>query len=555
MQNRKRRGFLAGVGAAVTAVVFALGGTVAANATPNIPSVPDPDTRGTLNIYKFEQPASLGTAGDGMPEDTTGLKPLGGVQFTIKKVPGVDLSTNAGWQTAGTMTVDQAKAAVVSVTGISETTGPGMGLAQFTDLPIGLYYVEETVWPSGATPSAPFLVTVPITNARPVIGTGSEATPEFPAGTTWLYQVNVYPKNAITGGQKTVSDASAVKLGDVVSWSIAADIPKADPIDAYRIVDALDSRLALITTAGADAPKLSLTGSTGVTLTEGTSDPTGDYYWTNTANGLQVDFTAAGLAKLVTAWKADATAQVEIDFKTTMLSLTDVANAGVITNQATIFPNQAAIDWEEGDPGKPPTTTEATTKWGNIVLHKVDQENTNLAGAEFQVFLSEADALAKTNPIAITKKADGSATDPAPKSIFVSDTNGLVLIDGLRYSNWADGVEQTPFNDASDTATCADKVAGGENCVANAKFRYYWVVETKAPSGYSLLADPVRVEVNSPATDVSAATKIVNVEKNAGFELPLTGGTGTLLLTILGVGILGAVLVVARRRNANADAE
>jgi LPXTG-motif cell wall-anchored protein len=45
-------------------------------------------------------------------------------------------------------------------------------------------------------------------------------------------------------------------------------------------------------------------------------------------------------------------------------------------------------------------------------------------------------------------------------------------------------------------------------------------------------------------------TSITNVEKNAGFTLPLTGGSGTAALTIGGIAILAAVLVVARRRRA-----
>ena len=46
---------------------------------------------------------------------------------------------------------------------------------------------------------------------------------------------------------------------------------------------------------------------------------------------------------------------------------------------------------------------------------------------------------------------------------------------------------------------------------------------------------------------------VVNVPTATGGFSPLTGGMGTAMLTILGLAILAAVIVVARRRRANAD--
>lgn len=575
MYSKKKRGLLASAGALVTAVALALGGAAAASAAPIIP-LPEPNDIGSLTIHKFHQPTQLGDPADGMEQNTDGLTAWnpttdGAVSFTIWKVGGVDLSTNAGWQTAAAMDVAAAKAA----TSGGGTTLPiaANGTAVFDDLAIGLYYVEETVWPSGATPAAPFLVTVPITNARDIVGSGTEFAPEFPAGTTWLYDVHVYPKNAITSGQKTVNDTTStnggksIKLGDNVEWTITGDIPKADPIDGYRITDVLDSRLALVTSGAGVAPALSLTGTTGVTLAETT-----DYVWSNTAGKLQVDFTTAGRAKLVTAWKADPAAQVKIVFNTTVLAVTSgVAGEtnGVINNQATIYPNQAAIDWQEPTdpedptpPGQPPVTTVATTKVGNIVLQKLGKNDAALAGAEFQVFLSESAAQTQSNPLALAFDETGAALDPSPKSTFVSEADGRVLIPGLRYSDWADGLPQKPFCETAGdvvAGTCAqDKqtdTATGDT-VDNPKFQYYWIVETKTVSGYELLAEPIRVVVNSPETSVTGATQVKNVPTNAGFELPLTGGMGTALLTIGGIAILATVLIVARRRqNADAAAE
>ena len=105
----------------------------------------------------------------------------------------------------------------------------------------------------------------------------------------------------------------------------------------------------------------------------------------------------------------------------------------------------------------------------------------------------------------------------------------------------------------------------------------YWISETVAPGGYELLAEPIPVVVAVDAAGVSTVTQvsvdangkpvldeadfaeasvlttIVNVEKNAGFVLPLTGGMGTAILAIAGVALLAVVLIVARRRR-SADA-
>lgn len=140
----------------------------------------------------------------------------------------------------------------------------------------------------------------------------------------------------------------------------------------------------------------------------------------------------------------------------------------------------------------------------------------DLAGAEFRVYLSEADALAGTN--AVTTKEN-------PAGLWTTDNGGTVTVGGLRYSNWADG----------DTAT-------------GLKIQTYWLVETKALEGHQLLGEPVEfiVDENS-ATQTSQ--EIINAKTEGGaFELPLTGGTGTAMLTIGGVLLLAAVLVVARRR-------
>ncbi|MGO4585440.1 SpaH/EbpB family LPXTG-anchored major pilin, partial [Arthrobacter sp. 2RAF6] len=168
---------------------------------------------GSLTIHKYEKPA----APTNLPHDGTalsaaqlqGLTPMAGVTFTVQKVNNIDLTTNAGWTAAAALTPAQAAAQAASP-GTTTTTGAA-GTATLGNLPLGLYLVTETGYPAGVTPSAPFLVTLPMTD--PAGGNG------------WLYDVNVYPKNAVTTATKTVNDASVLKLGDNVQWTITSDIP------------------------------------------------------------------------------------------------------------------------------------------------------------------------------------------------------------------------------------------------------------------------------------------------------------------------------------------
>lgn len=122
--------------------------------------------------------------------------------------------------------------------------------ATFGGLSFGLYYVTETDAPAGTTPAAPFLVSVPLTNAA------DQAS--------WLYDIHVYPKNSVSSVEKEVTDAGSIQLGDEVVFTITADIPdlaEDTPIDGYKIVDDLDEKLDHVSAT----VELPLTGGAGTT--------------------------------------------------------------------------------------------------------------------------------------------------------------------------------------------------------------------------------------------------------------------------------------------------
>ena len=81
---------------------------------------------------------------------------------------------------------------------------------------------------------------------------------------------------------------------------------------------------------------------------------------------------------------------------------------------------------------------------------------------------------------------------------------------------------------------------------------HYCLVETKAPEGYSLQADPIPFRVMAEKATAKAATAVTvtDVPKNAGFRLPLTGANGVIFLTVAGALLVigGAVSAYANKR-------
>jgi fimbrial isopeptide formation D2 family protein/LPXTG-motif cell wall-anchored protein len=315
---------------------------------------------------------------------------------------------------------------------------------------------------------------------------------------SWKYDVNVYPKNAVTTATKTVSDTSAIKLGDNIQWTITSDIPNVNPIDGYRIVDKLDPKLTYANSSVALSNGATVTLNTDYTIAFDTTTKT-----------LTVDFTASGRAILA----ANPTAKVLVTVKST------VNTVGEVSNTALVYPNAASFTITPGKPNGPVVTPPVITKWGNIVLHKQDSQSAAaLAGATFSVYPTQADAVAGTNAISV-----GGA------SSWTTNASGNLVISGLRYSNWANGVAVSPGQPG---------------------YQEYWLVETTAPAGYELLAQPVKTTVTS--NDPSTVTVTIdNVKHNVGFQLPLTGGAGTWALTAGGVLVLagaGLFMVTGRRR-------
>ena len=164
----------------------------------------DTNNKGSITINKYEG------------NDTT--KPLAGVEFTIYKIAnlkqgnnpvelkyksliGDDVTITSDTKYDDIKSVVDAKVADGSLTGTSKTTEMknGKATAEFTNLDLGVYLVEETKAPSQVVnKTANFLVSVPMTNK---------------AGDDWVYDITADPKNeTVYGGITLIKKGKTIKV-------------------------------------------------------------------------------------------------------------------------------------------------------------------------------------------------------------------------------------------------------------------------------------------------------------------------------------------------------
>lgn len=102
-----------------------------------------------------------------------------------------------------------------------------------------------------------------------------------------------------------------------------------------------------------------------------------------------------------------------------------------------------------------------------------------------------------------------------------------------------------------DKVTAADGSVTFEKYEANGTSYNYYLVETVAPSGYNLLDNAVKVIFTDDDVAMTDGVYTVKVKNASGIQLPITGGTGTVIFTIIGIALMvGAVVlfVVSRKK-------
>lgn len=361
--------------------------------------------------------------------------------------------------------------------------------------------------------------------------------PEWKDNEWQMFDATVEVKSSELIITKTVNhkEADNASMGDTVTFDIVTDVPQF-PASAmtknYAISDTLPAGLTLtegsIQVYGVNGERESLlTAGDDGAYTQGTKRPSNNDTSTFT---LTFDYAQIGSYE-----------KIHVNYTATLNGSAKLGEEGNINQAYLDYTNNPYTfeSWQSKDDS-------ATVYTYGLDISKVDKKNneTFLSGAEFELYSTQNDAESAKNKIAFIQESEGVYRKALP-------------------------------NEADSVTTLV--VGSGENGSALGKLTLkgldetdWYLLETKAPNGYNLLASPITVtitdtdgntldgKVSGAAADAegeAAAFVTLLVENDDGFQLPVTGGMGTILFTAVGVVLMGAavilLVVIIRKKRAN----
>ena len=481
---------------------------------------------------------------------------LAGAKFTLqtKKTNG-DAVT---WETVTDLTGNQVKTG--SVEGSILTTSED-GTINIEGLTPGTYRFVEYSAPNGYIADGTTFYEFDINNAGNatakanasywVAGTGNDAK-------GYIKVVNEKPeldKKVKTGvdekGNPNFGKAYDYKMGDTVTWEVETKVPSTiEGLATFKITDEMSETLDFT----ADQQK-AVKISTNPQVVLGSNDYA--FTITNATTGKgpswTLNFTDDGKKKLASS----NVNTVTVIFDTTLNSKAVVGNGGNLNDAKLEYSNGVYVDGNEHpDPGTDTINNKAVVYTFELDAVKQDgNTKTPLKDAEFTLYQYEGDA----NPV--TEDVLKTSGKEVCKLVSADKTGKLVI----------KGNETEEYNGKQP------KLSKGN----------YYLVETKAPKDengkyYNLLKDPVKVELKpdysittTTVTDTDkegnvTITRTVQTNKfdNAGkdnkgsfnviiynkkgFDLPTTGGFGTLLFSGIGallvVGGVGVLMSTKKKK-------
>ena len=535
-------------------------------------SVDTKPTSTKLYVHKLQSSsysADVGTLGkkhDGSKLNEDQIKALGktpkainGVKFKYYKVDDAakfaDMVKNPGnYKTEDKMTgltgTDAITATVNGEKGILSVNG------QVLDLADGNYWFIETGYEKPANdPDAPdnissyiavpFGITLPLTNVTKITVDNKTYEP----GTVWLKNVHTYPKN-VTGNEpvpdKTVGNLvnkhDTHNVGDTVTWYMNATIPS--NIKDYTKFEFKDKLENMLDYVGNIEVKYGSGDKTEFKDLEKTL--TADTHYTvvaydETSRTFEVKLTKAGIEEIAKNLEGITNPKISVKFDTKLNK-----EAKVDTGN----PNEYTLKFNNGntttDKEKPSDKPRVYT--GERKFVKTDSADRSvLAGAKFvvkNIKKSETDGqyLKKDESTGAISwvKTEAEAT------VFTTDTNGEINVGKLQFTYAVVGKPENIEEVKLDKKT---------------QLNDYQLVEIQAPKDYAKLDAPIGFEI-TPDSYKSGAVKIdqgkavddatngTHTEiKNKKLTIPQTGGIGTVLFTVVGVGLMvGAVMAMKKNR-------
>lgn len=327
-------------------------------------------------------------------------------------------------------------------------------------------------------------------------------------------------------------NSAALDMGVYHTWIIRGSIPEGIAnADRYMITDTIDYRLTyqkasplvkLYTKAGEE---LLLRMGTHYALTESKVTDGG-----NIVDQLSVAMTAEGMTFVAdNLGTGSETAEIRVYFQAMINENASMGES--IPDNAHLNYTDAAGTVYEADSDIPEVHT------GGINLRKTDTAKSALAGASFKVAREATDE----------ELADARIS----KEILEIEEDALWVV-------YVDFHATADLSKEKITEVTTDE--NGKASMYGLAYGTYYIVETRAPTGYNLLTQPIAVIIdetshltvadgwrNTAGEVVDNTVYVINTK----FILPDTGGMGTTHFTVAGVGIIltaGMLLLMNRKR-------
>ena len=343
-----------------------------------------------------------------------------------------------------------------------------------------------------------------------------------PTSTTSVYQLMLQKlEPTVSGGKYVIDDLTfgakreevsvdkaanktSVTKKEKVTYTITVDIPTyaSQAVDkSFYVSDLLPNGLTI------DPASIKV-------QIDGTDVDTAAYTLDTTAVAEYTFKLSVSAEQYTDNWSANGGKQLVITYTAT---LNDNGTTEVNTKET----NKVTFDYSnypyvENSHKQKTDTVDVTTFAIKIDKYVKNDEDAKLANAKFDLYRTATQAEVNA----------GSAV-----KIPHTTVNGIKL-------------ESDLVTDANGTATFAKYEANGTN------YDYY-LVETRAPSGYNILDNAVKVNFTDTEVEATAGVYTVKVPNSSGIQLPITGGTGTVIFTIIGIALMvGAVVlfVVSRKK-------
>lgn len=426
------------------------------------------------------------------------------------------------------------------------TDEAGNAYGNLTDLgkQPGNYLVVERSHPAIESPAAPVMVTLPYASEH-----GNVYRAELAFVNTIKESVYTDPlvRKDVT---RIENNLDSYAIGEIHPWIIRGDIPVDIAVGKkYVISDTLDYRLSFAGEANDVSVAVGLR-----------SDTTGESnVFLNV--GEQIDYTVAVTNSTIDVSGSDAEPITSFEVELTSVGMNTVANivsdkiakAGtgtfsdyeirvyfnaVIDEDAVpgvMIPNQAVLNYTNYVDYHFTTYSDIPQVYTcslNIYKHDVENYDLYLNGATFK--------LAR-----LATEAEINEGKAAP--LVINDVTTYVV-----YETFYD----KPISTSEEYNAKVQKVTTGAYGTDGAAVFYgikegdYYLIETKAPAGYNLMTEPIAVSVR-----LETMGTVKDVPNSSNFELPETGGIGTLIFTVGGAILIGAAILILLLNKKKQDKE